>query len=117
MTPIISGVVSWLKAKLPSAKAFPAPNDGLSVRVGTDQYEIYFITNADEAFTAAFNIGQRPLLHPATTRRGVILADSAATAADPQVQSAIESNHSGDAATYLGYLQLHEVKKWPSTAP
>jgi hypothetical protein len=116
MTPIISGVVSWLRAKFPSSKAFPAPNDGLSVRLGTDQYEIYFITNADEAFTAASNIGQRPLLAPATTRQGVIIADSVATASDPQVQSAIEHNHSGD-ATYLAYLELHEVKKWPSTAP
>jgi hypothetical protein len=117
MTPIISGVMAWLKAKFPSSKAFPAPNDVLRVRLGTDQYEIYFVTNADEAFTAAFNIGQQPILHSATTRKGVIIADSAATASDPQVQSAIESNHSGDVATYLGYLELHEVKKWPSTAP
>jgi hypothetical protein len=117
MTPIVAGVVAWLKAKFPASKAFPAPNDRLSVRVGTDQYEIYFVTNADEAFTAAVNIGQQAILHPATSRQGVIIADSAATANDPQVQSAIESNHSGDAATYLGYLELHEVKKWPSTAP
>jgi hypothetical protein len=115
MTPIISGVVSWLKTKFPTSKAFPAPNDRLGIRLGTDQYEIYFISNADEAFTAAFNISQRPLHPPANRLRGVIIADSAATASDPAVQSAIESNHTGD--TYLGYLELHEVKKWPKTLP
>jgi hypothetical protein len=49
MTPIVAGVVAWLKAKLPASKAFPAPNDRFSVRSGTDQHEIYFVTNADEA--------------------------------------------------------------------
>jgi hypothetical protein len=115
--PIISGVLAWLNVKFPGQKPFPAPNNQLQVRLGTQQYEIYYITNADDAFTAAANIGQRPLLHPATTRHGLIIADSASTAADLQVQSAINSNHSGDTSTYLGYLEFHEVKKWPNTAP
>jgi hypothetical protein len=117
MTPIISSVVTWLTNKFAGSKAFPAPNDELRIRLGTGQYEIYFITNADEAFTAADSIRDKPLHHPATTKHGVIIADSATTANDPGVQSAIESNHSGDTSTYLGYLELHEVKKWPNTAP
>jgi hypothetical protein len=32
------------------------------------------------AFTAAFNFGQQPLLHPATTRRGVIIKKWPSTA-------------------------------------
>lgn len=114
--PIIAGVVAWLKAKFPTIKPFPAPNNGLQVRLGTEQYEIYFISNADEAFIAAANISQRALLHPATTRHGVIIADSPETAASPQVQSAIESN-TGGTTTYLGYLAVTQVKKWPPTAP
>jgi hypothetical protein len=107
--------VSWLKTKL-GVSAFRAPNDELSVRVGTDQYQIYFVANTQEAFMAASSIGQQPLHAPATTRRGVIIADSAATAADPQVQSAIASNFTAG-SVYLGYLELHEVKKWPPNAP
>ena len=115
MTPFISGILSWLKTKFPSATAFPAPNDELIVRVGTRQYQIYFVTNKNEAFTAASRISQEPLRHPATQKVGVIVADSKATAADPQVQSAINSNYSD--TCYLGFLQYREVKKWPSTAP
>ena len=114
--PIVAGVVAWLKAKFPTAKPFPAPNHGLQVRLDSRQYEIYFISNADDAFTAAANIGQRALLHPAATRHGVIIADSPETAADPQVQSAIETNTQG-ATTYLGYLTVTQVKKWPPNAP
>lgn len=117
MTPIIAGVVAWLKTKFPPKKTFPAPNDELSVRLDADQYQIFFINNADEAYTAATAIGQTPIHSPASIRRGVIIANSAATANDPQVQSAIESNYTGAASTYLGYLELQEVKKWPKTAP
>jgi len=116
MIPMLSGVVSWLRAKFPSQKPFPAPNDELQVRVATRQYEIYYITNKDEAFTAAANLRHRQVLLPATTRHGVIVADSKATASDPQVQSAIASNFTADTC-YLGYLEFHQVKKWPSTAP
>jgi len=114
--PIIAGVLAWLKAKFPPEKPFPAPNNGLQVRLGTRQFEIYFISNDDEAYTAAFNITQQPLLHPATTQHGIIIADSPATAANLKVQEAIEHN-TGGATTYLGYLTVHEVKKWPATAP
>src|SRR5262245_34016590 len=113
-TPIMAGVLAWLKGKFPSQKPFPAPNSELQLRLGTQQYQIYFITNKDEAFTAAFNISQRALLHPALTQHGVIIADGPKTAADPAVQSAINSNHTG-ATTYLGYLEFRQVKKWPST--
>lgn len=116
MIPIISGVVNWLKAKRPTAKSFTAPNDDLSVRVGTDQYQVFFISNADEAFTAASMISRLPLYHPATTKHGVIIATSKAVAKDPQVQSAIASNFSA-ASVYLGYLDIKEVKKWPPSAP
>jgi hypothetical protein len=114
--PIIAGVVAWLKAKFPTDKPFPAPNNGLQVRLDTRQYEIYFISNADEAFTAAANIHQRALRYPATTRHGVIIADSPETAASPQVQGAIDANTAGT-TTYLGYLTVTQVKKWPPTAP
>ena len=117
MNPLIPGVLSWLKGKFPSEKPFPAPNNQLRVRLGTKQFEIYFITSADDAMTAAANIGQQALLHPSTTLHGVMIADSRATAEKPQVQSAINSNHSGDTSTYLGYLEFKEVKKWPNTAP
>jgi hypothetical protein len=116
MTPIISGIVTWLKTKFPTSKAFPAPNNALRIRLDTNQYQLYFITNADEAFTAAVNIAQQPLHAPATAKHGIMIADSAATANSPQVQSAIASNFSA-ASVYLGYLTLHEVKKWPNTAP
>jgi hypothetical protein len=117
VTPIIAGVVSWLRTKFPaSGGGFRAPNDELRVTVGQDQYQIYFITNSQEAFVAASNINHQPLHGPATSRRGVIIADSAATANDPHVRSAIESNFSAD-AVYLGYLELQEVKKWPPSAP
>jgi hypothetical protein len=114
--PIMAGVLAWLKGKFPNQKPFPAPNNQLQLRLNTQQYEVYFISNADEAFTAAANISQRALLSPALTHHGVIIADSAATAADLQVQSAINSNTTG-ATTYLGYLTLKEVKKWPPSAP
>jgi hypothetical protein len=114
--PILAGVLAWLNAKFPGQKPFPAPNNELQIRVGSEQYEIYFITNADEALTAAVNIGQRPLLVPSATRHGVLIADSKATANDPNVQSAINSNTTGT-TTYLCYLDLKEVKKWPGTAP
>ena len=114
--PILAGVLAWLKVKFPTVKPFPAPNNRLQVRLGTEQYEIYFISNADDAFTAAANISQRALLHPALTRHGIIIADSPNTTASPQVQSAIASNTTGT-TTYLGYLTLTQVKKWPSTAP
>jgi hypothetical protein len=114
--PILSGVVSWLKAKFPTEKPFPAPNDELQVRVTARQYEIYYISNKDDAFTAAFNIGQRPLLAPAATRHGVIFAESRALATNLQVQSAINSNYTGDTC-YLGYLEFKVVKKWPPSAP
>jgi hypothetical protein len=114
--PIMAGVLAWLKAKFPNQKPFPAPNNQLQLRLGTQQYEVYFISNADEAFTAAANIAQRALLAPAQTHHGVIIADSPATANDLQVQSAINSNHTGS-TTYLGYLTLTQVKKWPPNAP
>jgi hypothetical protein len=114
--PIIAGAVAWLKAKFPNVKPFTAPNNGLQVRLDTKQFQIYFISNADEAFTAAFEINQRALRYPATTRHGIIIADSPETAANPQVQGAIDANTTGT-TTYLGYLTVTQVKKWPPNAP
>jgi hypothetical protein len=111
--PIISGVVAWLGSKFPGQKPFPAPNNQPQIRLGTVQYEIYFITNADDALTATTNISQRPILPPATSRAAVIIADLPATAARPDVQSAINSNFPSGTPVYLGYLELREVKKWP----
>ncbi len=116
MIPIISAVVNWLKVKRPTAKSFIAPNDDFSVRVASDQYQVFFISNADEAFTAASMISRLPLYHPATTKHGVIIATSKAVANNAEVKAAIEHNFSA-ASVYLGYLDFKQVKKWPPTAP
>jgi hypothetical protein len=116
MSPLISAVAAWLKEKLPTAKAFPAPNNALSVRVGDSQYDIFFIGTVDEAMTAASSI-KNMLKYPLGQKRvGVLVATSAAVANDQQIQSAVMSNYSAD-AVYLGYLTMQEVKKWPPTAP
>jgi len=111
--PIVSGIIAWLGGKFPGQKPFPAPNNQLQIRLGTQQYEIYFIASADDALTATTNIVQRPLLPPATSQIGVLIADLPATAARSDVQSTINSNRPGSIPVYLGYLELHEVKKWP----
>jgi hypothetical protein len=116
MGPLVSGIANWLKAKFPSAKGFPAPNNELSIRVLDGQYDVFFISSVDDAMTAAASI-TRGIKYPQVAKRyGVMVATSAAIANDPQIQSAIASNYSAD-GVYLGYLELHQVKKWPPTAP
>jgi hypothetical protein len=116
MDPLVSAVVTWLNGKFPAAKAFPAPNNALSVRVDDTQYDVFFIETADDAMTASSSI-RSMVKYPLSQKRvGVIVATSQAIADDPQIQSAVMSNYTAD-AVYLGYLNLQEVKKWPPTAP
>jgi len=116
MGPFVSAIATWLKGKFPTATAFQAPNDALSIRVNDTQYDIFFIGTVNDAMTAASSI-RNMLKYPLAQKRvGVLVATSAAIANDPQIQSAVMSNYSAD-AVYLGYLTMQEVKKWPPTAP
>jgi len=116
MNPLVSAIATWLKGKFPTAKSFPAPNNALSVRVNDTQYDIFFIGTVDDAMTAAASISKMQPYPLGQKRVGVLVATTAAIANDPQIQSAVMTNYVAD-AVYLGYLNMHEVKKWPPTAP
>jgi hypothetical protein len=116
MSPFLSGVITWLHSKFPTAKPFPAPNNALSVRVNDTQYDMFFIGTVDDAMTAAASV-RNMIKYPAVQKRvGVLVASSETVAQDPQIQSAVMSNYQAD-AVYLGYLTMTEVKKWPPSAP